>query len=165
MPKRLAAALASAVLLAACGDGDRSARTKTTTLLGTWMWDVEVNDQGRDGDFWWQYATATERYLTPMQGAKAALADLPFDGIDAARARSAALSRERIPGTALQPGAVVVFATRSGKVGKLQVIGYKSSRDFSFPEAAYLTNRWKSFAGRRPEIPAYHLQVRWALLE
>lgn len=163
MSNRLAALLASAVLAAACGSGDRT--TRTTTLLGTWMWNAEVNDQGGDGDFWLQYSTATEKYLTPMQGAKAALADLPFDKIDAAAARRAALSRERIPGTELPPGAVVVFATRSGKLGKLQVVGYKSSWDFSFPEAAYLTRRWKAFAKGRPEIPAYHLQVRWTLLE
>ena len=163
MARRFAGIVAAALLAAGCHSGDHPART--TTLLGTWMWNAEVNDQGRDGDFWWQHATATERYLTPMQGAKAALADLPFDKIDAAAARRAALSRDRIPGTSLPPGAVVVFATRSGKVGKLQVLGYKSSKDFSFPEAAYLTKSWKSFSEGRPEIPDYHLQVRWALLE
>ena len=164
MTRRVAASLAIA-LLVGVWHVEASAQ-KTTTLLGTWIWDVESNQFGREGDFWWQYATSTEAYLTPQRGAEAALVlDRPFERIDAAAARQMKLSRDRITRASLLPGAVVVFRTRKGRLGKLQVVSYKSSHDFAFPEAANLGDSWRKFARGRPEIPSYHMQVRWMLLD
>ena len=143
---------------------------KSTVLLGTWTWDVESDEQGRGDatDFWWQQATDTERYLVPKNGAKAKLVRRSdFDKIDPAFIKGQDLSIERISGSDeggfLTPGAVVVFRTAEGNLGKLQVEKYRALHDFSFPEAAYLSERWKNFALKKPNKEMYHLQVRWQL--
>jgi hypothetical protein len=141
---------------------------KTTNILGTSAWDVESNRLGeRSGaDFWWEQVTETNRYLVPLNGAKAAIVEgQKFERIDSDYVRRVALSQEKIAGGALQPGAIVVFRTARGRAGKLQVVGYKALHDFDFPEAASLTEAWKQFALSKPNIFLYHLQVRWTLLE
>lgn len=141
---------------------------KTTTILGTWTWDVESNRLGdrSDADFWWEQVTDTDRYLVPLNGAKTAIVEgQTFERIDAAYVRRVALSQEKIAGGVLKPGAIVVFRTAKGRLGKLQVVGYEALHDFDFPEAAYLPEDWKRYALSKPNTLVYHLQVRWTLLE
>ncbi|MFC1907135.1 hypothetical protein ACFLW8_03510 [Chloroflexota bacterium] len=141
-----------------------------TVILGTAGWDVETNKLvSRDmADFWWQQVTGTERYLVPENRAKAKLIQNgDFDKIDPAFIKGQNLSEERISGSdqggLLSPGAIVVFETAEGNLGKLQIEKYRASHDFSFPEAAYLPEGWKKFALEKPNVEMYHLQVRWQL--
>ena len=141
---------------------------QTTTILGTFAWDVESNRLGdhSHADFWWDQVTDTERYLVPLNGATAAIVKRPqYEKIDADYVRRAALSQGRLAGGDLKPGATIVFRTADGRHGKLRVVGYKALHDFDFPEAAHLSEDWKTFVLGKPNTPQYHLQVRWTLLE
>ena len=162
-------ALMCSLLLPACATAQiQSNQTyNTTTVLGTWSWNVESNRlcSLESGDFWWGWATEKASHLVPLNGAKAALlTGQDFERIDAKYLERVGLSEEKLTGEALKPGAIVVFRTGKGEAGKFQVVGYKGSHDFDFPEAAYLTERWKQFTLSKPEIPAYHLKVKWTLL-
>jgi hypothetical protein len=140
---------------------------KTTTVLGTWAWNVESDRlcKSEDGDFWWERVDANSGYIVPLNGAEAAVVTgKDFETIDAKSVQKAALSKEKIASETLKPGAIVIFRTGKGEVGKFQVVGYKSSHNFDFPEAKHLTDKWKKFTLSKPESPAYHLQVKWGLL-
>ena len=141
-----------------------------TVILGTWSWDAESNKQGLfdETDFFWRQVTEKERYLEPVNGAKAKLiSDSDFDKIDPDFIKRQNLSEERISGSnqggRLSPGAIVMFKTAEGNLGKLQIEKYRALHDFSFPEAKYLSEDWKSFALGKPNNETYHLQVRWQL--
>ncbi len=143
-----------------------------TVLLGTYYWDVESDKQGdvHAADFFWEQVTDTERYLVPMSGAKARLVPHgDFDKIDPVFIKGAGLSSEKISGSDrgrdLVPGAVVVFRTAEGNLGKLKVEKYRALHDFSFPEAAHLSEDWRTSVLGQPDQEMYHLQVRWRLFQ
>ena len=166
----LIAAIITSLIVSGCtpGQGDAKPGYKDTTILGTWAWDVESNRPAdrQDADFWWEQVSGTEKYLVPLNGAKATIVQgQDFERIDAGYIRKIALSQEKLRGDALKPGVIVAFRTAEGGVGKLQVLGYKALHDFDFPEAASLTEAWKQFALSQPNIPRYHLQVRWTLFK
>lgn len=167
---KLILAILTSVIVLGCTTNQIASRqpSKTTTILGTWAWDVESNRMGgrSDADFWWEQVNDADRYLVPLNGAKAAIVEgQVFEGIDLDYIRGIALSQESIAGVALEPGAIVVFRTASGRAGKFQVVAYKALHDFDFPEAAALSEGWKRFALSKPNTQLYHLQVRWTLLE
>jgi hypothetical protein len=155
------------VSCAGCSKTTDSKEYKTTTLPGTAAWSVASNHLGPKGpkvDFWWEIVSLTEKYLVPQNGASAAVVDRgDFDRIDSAFLTSAKLSSNKISGDILKPGCVLVFKTSDGKSGKLQVIGYKALHDLSFPEAADLPEQTKTFILSQPDVPLYHLQVKWTL--
>jgi hypothetical protein len=166
----LIAAIITSLIVSGCtpGQGDAKQGYKDTTIPGTWAWDVESNRPAdrQEADFWWEQVSATERYLVPLNGAKATIVQgQDFERIDAGYIRKIALSQEKLRGDALKPGVIVAFRTAEGGVGKLQVLGYKPLHDFDFPEAASLTEAWKQFALSQPNMPLYHLQVRWTLFK
>ena len=143
---------------------------RRTVLLGTRAWDAESDKQdSRDtADFWWEHATDIERYLVPRNGSRAKLVShADFDRIGPSFIDRQDLSRAKISGSdhggLLRPGSVVVFRTAEGNWGKLQVERYRALHDFSFPEAAYLSEKTKRFFLTKPNREVYHLQVRWQL--
>jgi hypothetical protein len=143
---------------------------KTTVILGTCGWDVESGNKASSidtMDFWWVPGD-TERYLVPTNGAQAKLVSgADFGKITPGFIEQQSLSPEKISGSnnggVLTPGAIVVFKTRKGNLGKFQVEKYRAMHDFSFPEAAQIPERAKSFLLKKPNIEKYHLQVRWQL--
>ena len=142
----------------------------TTVILGTWRWDVETNKQGSSdiADFWWEQITDKERCLVPVNGAKAKLIpNVDFNTIDPAFIDKQTLSTDKISGAdeggVLVPGAVVVFRTVEGNLGKIQIERYRALHDFTFQEAEYLSEQWKSFVLKKPNREKYHLQVKWKL--
>lgn len=167
-PVMIAATFTSLVAGCATGQITSNQTYRTTTILGTWCWNVESNRLGdrSDSDFWWEQVTNTNGYLVPLNGTKAGVVrGQAFDRIDSEYVGQVALSQEKIAGDSLRPGAIVVFRTAQGKTGKLQVVGYKASHDFDFPEAVHLNKMWKRFALSKPNIRDYNLQVRWRLLD
>ena len=160
------------ILFTSCAkdEEDTTQAYNTTVILGTWKWDVETNKQASSdiSDFWWEQITDTERYLVPENGAEAKL--IPngnFDTIDPAFIDKQTLSTDKISGAdkggVLVPGTVVVFRTVEGNLGKMQVERYRALHDFTFQEAEYLSEGWKSFVLKKPNKEMYHLQVRWKL--
>jgi len=63
----------------------------------------------------------------------------------------------------LAPGAVVVFRTADGTLGRLQVVAYRPLHDLSFPGAAVYADSWKQEALRRPNYERYHIEIKWSL--
>ena len=144
--------------------------TGETTILGTWSWNVETDTLVRSSntDFCWVHVTSTERYLLPINGAQAAVVTgRSFDEIDSAFVNSLTLSSQKLSGSdvgsVLTPGAVIAFRTSEGNKGKLRIEGYRALHDFSFPEASYMDEGWKSYALTKPNIEKYHLHVKWCL--
>ncbi|MCP4258896.1 MAG: hypothetical protein GY774_15545 [Planctomycetes bacterium] len=163
------AILVAPIALSGCRKADVSAYSRTV-ILGTYAWDVEADQQVSSDfvDFWWEQVTDTERYLVPKNGATAKLVpDSDFGKIDPVFIKEQDLSIEKISGSdeggLLTPGAVVVFRTAEGNLGKLQVEKYRALHDFSFSEATYLSEQWKSAVLKKPNRETYHLQVRWQL--
>lgn len=146
--------------------------TDETTILGTWSWNVETNSLGTSSsaDFWWEQVTETERYLVTINGTMAAIVSgRSYDEIDLAFVNSLILSNQSLSGSdvgsILNPGVIIAFKTSEGNKGKLRIEGYRSLHDFSFPEASYLSESWKSFALTKPNVEKYHLHVKWHLFE
>lgn len=156
---------------------------ESAILKGNMAWDAESNESGSCSnkmDFWWEQVSATERYLVPINGTRAALVtNVEFEAIDAAfvqaqpmsdRVRTRSKGKKMIsdfPGSdtnsVLQPGTVLVFRTAEGAWGKLIVDGYRSSHDFSFPGAESLSPTWKESVLKSPTVARYHMQVRMVL--
>ncbi len=162
------------VLLSGCAKNDEDTEQvyNTTVILGTWYWNVETDTQGSSDvtDFKWDQITETERYLAPKNGAEAkVIPNGDFDAIDSTFIEKQILSTDRISGPdedhGLVPGTVVVFKTVEGNLGKLQVEEYRALHDFSFKEAEYLSEDWRSFALKKPNKDMYHLQVKWQLYQ
>lgn len=155
--------------LSGCATLQEVAEYNRTVVLGTYAWDIESNDQGGfsdRSDFWWEQVSDTERFLTPMNATRAKLVrNINFDRINPAFIGEQHLTVEKISGAdeggLLTPGAVVVFRTTEGNLGKLQVEKYRAIHDFEFPEAANLTEKWRRYVLGLPNREMYHLQVRW----
>ena len=90
-----------------------------------------------------------------------------FDEVDLAFVSGLLLSGQRLSGSdvgsVLNPGVVIVFQTSEGNKGKLRIEGYRALHDFSFPEASYLDEGWKSYVLMKPNREKYHLHVKWCL--
>lgn len=164
--------VAMSVLFTGCAEDQEDATQayNTTVILGTWRWDVESDKQGSidEADFFWQQVNDKERNFVPQNGAVAKLLpDIDFNDIDPILIKQQDLSADKISGAdeggVLVPGAIVVFRTVEGNLGKMQVERYRALHDFTFREAKYLSEQWKSFVLKKPNKEMYHLQVRWQL--
>jgi hypothetical protein len=101
-------------------------------IWGTWTWDIDANsDQvSADSDLFWEMATATERYLVPMNGAAIALLyGASFDALTPDVLRAASYSTEAVSASDNNPvldvGTVLAVRTTAGAYAKLQVIGFE----------------------------------------
>ena len=63
----------------------------------------------------------------------------------------------------LQIGTVVIFKTKDGHYGKLQVLNLYSLHDFSFDIAGQLKSDWRKKALACPDERKYYLQILWRL--
>jgi hypothetical protein len=145
----------------------------TTILPGNFGWDAETNGIVDPlgvsvADFWWEMVSEKERYLTPAQGAAAALVKgKPYEQIDAAFVNRQRLRTRKIDAGdkagVLEPGTIVVFRTADGALGKLQVVGYRRLHDLSFPQATAYRDTWKTAVSQRPDVERYHLEIKWQL--
>ena len=178
--RRLAqASLAVLVLLGGVLSGCKKATpavpwtSGTTIIPGTFGWDAETNsivDPMRVpvADFWWEMVSENQRYLTPTHGAAAALVKgKTYEQIDAAFVNRRRLQTQKIDAGdkagVLDPGAIIVFRTVDGTLGKLQVVGYRRLHDLSFPQASAYLDISKTAISQRPDIERGHLEVKWQL--
>jgi hypothetical protein len=141
------------------------------TILGTSTWDVDADKLVRGGaaDFFWRHMDATKRSLTPTGGAKAAvLRDAKFADVSAEEAGKLRLTAEPLDasdkGSILLPGTVVVFRTNKGRLGILEIVRYRALHDLSFPEAKQIPAEAREMIRKSPNMPKYHLVVRWRFL-
>jgi hypothetical protein len=109
-----------------------------------------------------------ERYLTPTHGAAAALVKgKSYEQIDAAFVSRRRMQTRKIDAGdkagMLDPGAIIVFRTADGTLGKLQIVGYRRLRDLSFPQASAYLDTWKAATSQRPDIERGHLEIKWQL--
>jgi len=145
----------------------------TTIIPGTFGWDAETNSivdplRVSVADFWWEMVSEKERYLAPAHGAEAALVKgKTYEQIDAAFVSRRQMQANRIDdgdkAGVLDPGAILVFRTADGTLGKLQVVGYRRLHDLSFPEAGAYLDTSKTAISQRPDIERGHLEVKWQL--
>ena len=143
-----------------------------TVILGTYAWDFEKNAFSKDenSDFLWDH-DYNEQALRAVNGA--AMAVMPvrsFGRIDLDYAGKQEFSKKDLTMTAVRnqvvPGMVLVFRTAEGHYGKMEIIGFRSSHDFNFPEAANLSQKVKDYlAKQQPVKEKYHLEVKWMLLQ
>jgi len=140
---------------------------KTATILGTYTWDVETNQQGGGGntDFWWERVDDTKGNLIAKNGTTVEVVSKGFATIDKQYIeRLPALRDGRISHTDIRPGTVAVFKTGDGHYGKLRIKGFRASHDFGFKEAKeYLSPSWHKFVLTKPNTKNYNLVVEYVL--
>ncbi len=145
----------------------------TSVILGTWIWDVDadaLDGAAADGDLWLSHQdTATgAKTLVPQNSATALqVYGADFDAITAAFVQAqpltgATINASNVGGT-LTVGSIVVFQTTAGTYGKFRVLGYRESQDFTFGEAALLTQPMRDMFNTNPNVINYHLEVEWEL--
>jgi hypothetical protein len=144
----------------------------TTIIPGTFGWDVEADSLAHTlddptADFWWEHVSPTERYLAPLPGTQAAVVKkTSFEEIGPEFFAHWRMPEQKIDGSddgALAPGAVVVFRTRDGTLGKLQVVGYDALHDFSAQAVRDMLQDRKPQILQRENVERYHIEVRWQL--
>ena len=148
-------------------------RSGTTVIPGNAGWDVETDSldlhlRAPTTDFWWEQISPTQRYLTPVNETQAAVVrSRSFEEIGPKFLSHWRLPNEKISGSdengVLDPGAVVVFRTADGTLGKLQVVGYRCLHDFSFPAVSDLGEERRRNALEREDVARYHIEVKWQL--
>jgi hypothetical protein len=148
-------------------------KSGTTVIPGQFGWDVETDSivhptRIPTADLWWNLISEQEKYLTTMHGAAAAVVkNGSYEQIDGVFIRRQRLTEQRIGGKdepgVLAPGTIIVFRTANGVFGKLQIIGYRSLHDFSFPQIAAYLDQWRAAALQRPDYERYHIEVKWQL--
>ena len=141
-----------------------------TVIMGTWSWDIEIDRQNNfnaSGPDVWLEQRRVGPHLVPM--GKAALAPITtakaFAQLAHDEVADAKYSREAVEGTFLKVGAIVGLKTNEGNYAKLTVIGYRDSHDFSFESAKLIPADRRAVTVSRPNIPNYHLELRWVLWE
>ena len=146
---------------------------RTAIILGTFSWDAESNQlvPRDDADFAWIHMNNTERTLTPLNGARAAVVKgRDFHAIDLEFVRTHELSPGSINGSdhegILQPGAVIIFETVEGNYGKFKVSGYRGLHDLSFselkalaPDISISAAEWDDLIRDAPKIRQYHMEI------
>lgn len=170
--------LASAVTGALQGckkQNDSSAvpwKSGTTVIGGNLGWDAEadrvLDPRAATADLWWELISETRSGLTPVNGATIAIIkNANYDRIGPDVIRRTRMAPQRLEGSStddtLTPGAVVVFRTSDGTLGKLQVVAYHPLHDLSFPGAAAYPDSWKQEALRRPNYERFHIEIKWSL--
>lgn len=150
----------------------------TVVLLGNHQFAWESGDQApsdvKGADLCWTYVSASEQYLVPLNGARMAVITgherTPIEQLGNVRALLPAqsFSRARIPGgttpgSLVNPGTRIAMITGEGDHAVLEIVGFRSSRDVSFPEADTLGDA-RGLLLQQPEKRNYHLQIRglWA---
>ena len=118
------------------------------TIPGTWTWKVgaRVAEKSAVPDFWWEQVSESKRDLVPQNGAVAAVVDGPYNDVNAEQIKASNLTKERIDGSQLRVGRVVIFKTTAGQIGKFEVAGY-----LPLERVGHDT------------IPEYDLRVKWLL--
>jgi hypothetical protein len=103
----------------------------TTTLHGTFRFDVDAGLEAPDGaDVWWEQVDNVERYLVPLEGALLAHMGTPiFDAITVVDLQTQPWATDRINGSAnplnqLTPGSVIAVWTDAGRYSKVRVDSY-----------------------------------------
>jgi hypothetical protein len=144
----------------------------TTVIPGTFGWDVEGDSLAHSlddptADFWWEHVSPRERYLTPLAGTQAAVVKrTSFEEIGPKFFAHWRMPEQKIDGSddgPLAPGAVVVFRTRDGMLGKLQVICYYALHDFSAQAVKDMLQERKPQILQRENVERYHIEVNWQL--
>jgi hypothetical protein len=147
-------------------------KSGTTVIPGNTAWDAEADSLdptfgAPTTDFRWEQASPTQRYLTPVNGAQAAVVrETNFDEIGPRFFAHWRMPQTRIDGAddgALPPGAVVVFRTRDGTLGKLQVVRYLDLHDFSAQAVKDLGEDYQQKALQRENAERFHIEIQWQL--
>jgi hypothetical protein len=142
-----------------------------TVLLGTYTWNAEADDFprfGKDkektGDIWWQQETDSKQSLVPQNGALIIeVHDRNFAELTVEDLKVLRYSATPVSNKALIPGTVLALLTAEGNYAKLKIVGYRALHDFSFREAAVLSEGWKTFVLNKGNKENYHLEVEWIL--
>ena len=145
----------------------------TTVIPGAFGWDAETDsivDPLRIpvADFGWEMVSERERYLTPTNGAAAAIVKgKTYEQIDGAFVSRRRLQTKKIDAGdksgVLVPGAIIVFRTADGTLGKLEILGYRRLHDLSFPQASAYLDTSKTAISQRPDIERGHIEIKWQL--
>ena len=144
---------------------------KQTVLLGTYAWDFERKGFSTDekSDILWDH-DYREQALRAVNGAGiAVIAVRSFEQIDLDYAGKREFTKKDLILSAMRnqllPGSVFAFRTAESHYGKMEILGFRSSHDFNFPEASHLSQKVKDYLLKQPIIEKYHLEVKWMFLE
>ena len=111
-------------------------RTGTTSVPGTWEWDIESDTlgTGTDSDVWWNQLTPSERQLYPQNGAQLVLVTgASYEEVSLSVLQSLSYSDAPISGSdgsgVLGVGVVLAMRTSDGNYAKLRIDRYREIRN------------------------------------
>lgn len=143
------------------------ALTGQTVIMGTWIWDIERNQQKKgslDPDVWWQQVNEIDQFLVPVGRSKIAVMEgVDYHSLSAFDLQQVRFLRARVPNHRLVPGAVLALRTTDGNLAKIRVIGYRDLHDESFDDARQGSPCWFDHLRSKPNRPNYHLEIEWTL--
>jgi hypothetical protein len=146
---------------------------KTTVIRGGTDWDADTatpvvsKDKANTIDFFLEYHYPRAG-LRPELGAKAAsvnnvnMSQINFSYV---KQNEGKLSTNLIPISMLEPGSIVIFQTSDKNVGKMQIIKYYRSTDFTYKGAESVPEGWKKFYFNEPVVENCHMEVNWQLMK
>ena len=150
-------------------------KSGTTVIPGNAAWDAETDGMVHaidtpSADLWWEMVSEAQRYLTPCNGAGAAVVKRrSYEEVTGRYLQRWHMPGEKLSGSdeddALEPGTVIAFRTAEGTVGKLRIVGFRPLHDLSFPEAGVYPEAWKAEAAKRPNYERYHIEIEWTLFQ
>lgn len=163
---------------------NKSCARGTTTILGTWQWDIDNNQlkTSNNADLWWQYINNDERELTPVNNARIkfigygnreCLGYGPNDIMHANNSNNAVVNagfsenpvKDSPVLSVLTKDAILAVITNQGQLVRLCVRGFRSSHDFYFRESNKLDDDWKKMVKKREENRNYHMEVDWTIFK
>ena len=165
--------LAVVALLVLANSGSAGQESRHVVLLGASPWDADAGVFKPSGaDFLLEHMTPGSCILRTLKSAASFIADnVSYDRLDHAfvqKNRSRLLQRDYPSGPQkdmLGPGTLIVFQTGEGRMGKMEIKGFRSSHDFSFDEAAKISEKLRDFLLKKPENEKHHLEIVWAWLD
>ena len=113
--------------------------TGPITIRQTWSAELDNGSEvtRADGDFWFEAETATDKFLTPLNGATLAIHGT--DSASYAECSDASLSEDRIPLEDVPEGTYVCYITDEGRIGSFRMNNIDTSGSSDTLEIGYTT--------------------------
>ena len=135
----------------------------STTIPGTWDWDIDVNEIAGDGLNDLHYITYSDggRTFRPLNRSKIAIIKkLTYENTELKDLVSLTYTENEVR---VGNGTIFAMYTSDDNIAKLKVTGFRNLKDFNFKEAVVIPEEWKNTEFDCENMDEYHVEVKWTL--